>query len=42
LLGFTPATHRPRLAALHARIAAEGPLRVGQQRFWLEAVKPAA
>jgi SAM-dependent methyltransferase len=40
--GFTPAAHRPRLAALHARIAAEGPLRVGQQRFWLEAVKPAA
>jgi SAM-dependent methyltransferase len=40
--GFTPAAHRPRLAALHARIAAEGPLRVRQQRFWLEAVKPTA
>jgi SAM-dependent methyltransferase len=37
--GFTVAAHRARLAELHARIAAEGPVAVRQPAFWLEARK---
>jgi SAM-dependent methyltransferase len=40
--GFALRSHRPRLAALHERIAVEGPLRVRMECFWLEAVKPMA
>ena len=37
--GFAADTHRPRLAALHARIAADDPLVVRLPAFWLEARK---
>lgn len=38
--GFTLAAFRDRLERLHNRMALEGPLRVHQPRFWLQAVRP--
>lgn len=39
--GFSPDRDRARLADLHARIAAEGPVHVRLPAFWLDARKPA-
>ena len=36
--GFSVAAHRDRLAALHERIAVDGPVRLRQPAFWLEAL----